>query len=590
MISGTLFLTVFGIFPATAHAADFYFSPSSGEYDIGKTLSVSVYVSSSDQAMNVASGVVSFSQDKLEVTSLSKDGSILTLWVQEPAFSNSAGTVNFEGIALNPGFTGNSGKIITINFRVKSAGAAIFNFSSGSILANDGMGTNILSNLGNATFSLNSSDQAPKEPAVQKQSTAPEQAEESSSSVNAPAAPKVSSSTHSDPEKWYNNNNPKFEIFLPKGITGVNVLADKNPTTNPGTRSDGLFSSYSYEDVDDGIWYFHIRLRNASGWGEITHFRFQIDTVPPDPINIQFIDGKEIIQPRMNVTFNTADALSGIDYYQIKISDFALAVSFNEVLLHNPYTLPPVKPGIHTIQVIAFDKAGNSIDAEDKFAIKPGISPEITNYPQKLGIDENLEIKGETVYPEAKIIIWLQRDGDEPESYNTESNKEGIFAFTGKEKLTEGVYKLWAVIIDDQAGYSKPSEKVTIVVGKSVVLSIKSWLITAGSLAIGFLTIAIPLIALVIFLMFLIWHSWHKFSKLKIKAKKEIVEAERVMRKILDKSKKNIKDQIEILEEIRERRALIEEEERKIIEQLQNDLKHAQGFTKKNKDIKQEIE
>jgi hypothetical protein len=170
-----------------ASASTLYFSPSLGEYAVGKTFSVGVYVSSSDQAMNAASGVISFPSDKLEVTSLSKTSSIFSLWVQEPSFSNSNGTINFEGIVLNPGFTGPSGKIITITFKVKAAGQSFITFSSGSVLANDGQGTNILKSLGNAQFSLNltetSSSQAP---------------ESTTSSVAAgtPFAPQISSPTH----------------------------------------------------------------------------------------------------------------------------------------------------------------------------------------------------------------------------------------------------------------------------------------------------------------------------------------------------------------------------------------------------------
>ena len=82
---------------------------------------MNVLVSSADQSMNAASGVISFPQDKLEVASISKTGSIFTLWVQEPTFSNSAGAVTFEGIVLNPGFMGANGKAITINFKVKAA-------------------------------------------------------------------------------------------------------------------------------------------------------------------------------------------------------------------------------------------------------------------------------------------------------------------------------------------------------------------------------------------------------------------------------------------------------------------------------------
>src|SRR3989344_6834270 len=149
-----LIFLFFSVLPAVASAATLYFSPSSGSYAAGSVVTANIYVSSVDQAMNAASGVISFPSDKLEVTSLSKTGSIFSLWVQEPSFSSSAGTVNFEGIALNPGFIGTSGKLITVNFRVKAAGVAALNFSSGSILANDGKGTNILEALGNASFQI----------------------------------------------------------------------------------------------------------------------------------------------------------------------------------------------------------------------------------------------------------------------------------------------------------------------------------------------------------------------------------------------------------------------------------------------------
>ena len=121
-------LLFLGLLPSGAEAATLYFSPSSGEYAVGGVFSVSVYVSSADQAMNAASGAVSFPADKLEVISLSKTGSIFTLWVQEPLFSNSSGAVNFEGIALNPGFTGIGGKLITMNFKAKAAGRRHFEF------------------------------------------------------------------------------------------------------------------------------------------------------------------------------------------------------------------------------------------------------------------------------------------------------------------------------------------------------------------------------------------------------------------------------------------------------------------------------
>lgn len=150
-----LFLVFYFLFSTiSANAASMYFSPSAGSYEVGKTFSVNVYVSSADQAMNAASSIISFPADKLEVISLSKTDSIFTLWAQEPSFSNSAGTINFEGIMFNPGFKGLTGKLLTINFRVKASGSVLLSFLSGSVLANDGQGTNILTSFDNTQVNL----------------------------------------------------------------------------------------------------------------------------------------------------------------------------------------------------------------------------------------------------------------------------------------------------------------------------------------------------------------------------------------------------------------------------------------------------
>jgi len=103
--------------------------------------------------VNAAEGVIAFSPEKLEVRSISKAPSVFNLWAQEPSFSNTQGRVSFEGVVLNPGFVG-EGTILTITFRAKTPGTAQWSFSSGSILANDGSGTNVLTSLGTAQFTF----------------------------------------------------------------------------------------------------------------------------------------------------------------------------------------------------------------------------------------------------------------------------------------------------------------------------------------------------------------------------------------------------------------------------------------------------
>src|SRR3989339_953841 len=201
----SLAVLFFLLLPTGAGAASLYLSPASGSYALNSNIAVNVYVSSADKAMNAVSGALDFPADKLQVTSVSKAGSVINLWVTEPSYSNSNGTVNFEGVALNPGYTGSGGKIITINFKVKSAGAGAGRFIFGLVVGNDGQGTEILTGKSGAGFTLGEGKPLP--PPV-----------EAPVPAGKPVAPNVSSVTHPDPDKWYSVKDAKFAWSLPVGV------------------------------------------------------------------------------------------------------------------------------------------------------------------------------------------------------------------------------------------------------------------------------------------------------------------------------------------------------------------------------------
>ncbi len=138
----------------TAYAATLSLAPSGGTFFAGRSFTVAVQVASPDQALNAVQGEISFPTKQLQVLSVSKEGSILDLWVQDPVFSDQNGTVNFAGIAVNPGYQGASTTVLTITFAANAAGSAPISFVSGSVLANDGKGTNILDAMEGAAFTI----------------------------------------------------------------------------------------------------------------------------------------------------------------------------------------------------------------------------------------------------------------------------------------------------------------------------------------------------------------------------------------------------------------------------------------------------
>lgn len=150
--------------PGFVHAeATLFISPGSGNYTVGDLFSVLVNVNSGGEAINAAAAQINFDNNKLEVTSIGYTRLLFILWTEEPAFSNAAGTIRFSGGLPNPGFTGVSGSVLRITFRARAQGTASVTFMSGSILANDGKGTNILSGFREASFIIISGGEKSKE-------------------------------------------------------------------------------------------------------------------------------------------------------------------------------------------------------------------------------------------------------------------------------------------------------------------------------------------------------------------------------------------------------------------------------------------
>ncbi|MFA4890657.1 MAG: cohesin domain-containing protein, partial [Candidatus Paceibacterota bacterium] len=141
--------------PLVASAqATLFVSPSSGVYKVGDIFSVLVNVNSGGQAINAASVQMSFDNAKLEVTEVGFSRSIFNIWTEEPTFSNAAGSVRLSGGLPNPGFVGASGAILRVNFKAKTTGQASVVLTSGSVLANDGNGTNILDNFKGGLYNI----------------------------------------------------------------------------------------------------------------------------------------------------------------------------------------------------------------------------------------------------------------------------------------------------------------------------------------------------------------------------------------------------------------------------------------------------
>jgi len=561
----------FGFFSDVQAGASLYLSPSAGSYTVGNTFLVQAKVNSGGVPINAADGTLIFDVDDLEIKSISKEGSIFSLWVQEPTFSNSLGTINLAGGKPSPGFTGAAGTIINITFRARTAGTANLTFASGSVLADDGKGTNILTSMGAGVYTLSGRTITPTEPPEEGLPLAP--------TIGVPVPPVVSSPTHPDEKKWYSNNNPEFNWQFPTDVTEVSYAIDQNPSTNPKFIAESLVEKVNFPDLEDGIWYFHINFKNQYGWGGITHRKVLIDTEPPGSFTVSVDNENDPTNPTPVFLFKTTDSLSGVEYYEVILNGKSYASTLPQNIKDNPYEPLPLAPGKYSLEVKAFDKAANFALVSTNFEILPSGFIKITKIPKNLRIGDILRVEGETL-AETNVRVYIQREGEEPILEKTFSDLAGNFVLQYDKALAQGDYLAWAQAEDERGALSEPTQKYPLKIGLPPFLQF-------GKIAIDYLTIVITLIVLIIGALVIIFYGWYRIS---LWRKRVRTETREVSQSVLS-SFRALRDEVEEQIEYLDGKPGLNKDERKVRDKLKEALNISEEFIGKElKDIEKELE
>ena len=173
---------------AKSGQASIYLSPSQGAFAVGATFDISVFVNTGEHDINAVGLDLKFPPDKLQIVNPTAGNSFISIWIDQPKFSNTKGTVSLKGGLPNPGINTSAGLITTITFRAKITGnATVSVMESSQVLANDGKGTDLLTSHGQGIYNL---------------------------FIPPPEGPVIVSISHGDRNRWYKNNNCIFSWSL----------------------------------------------------------------------------------------------------------------------------------------------------------------------------------------------------------------------------------------------------------------------------------------------------------------------------------------------------------------------------------------
>lgn len=344
-------MALFLVFPAAANGAgaSLSFSPNSGSFSIGATFDVSIFVNTGGESINTVEANIKFDPKKIQVANSAAGKSFISIWAAQPSYSNAEGFIKFQGGVPSPGINTSSGLISTVTFRAVAPGKASIEFlSSSKVLLNDGMGTDILTSKSKALYNI---------------------------ILPPPEGPKVFSSSHSDQNKWSQNNNLSIEWEKEDNVHEFSYILDRNPYSTPDNIPEGGETSVFYENLENGAWYFHIKAKRGDSWGGTTHYLFQIDYTPPAIFEISadtVFKKTNITNSEPVISFFTTDAFSGLSHYQIKIAGLSRAGEENTGFFmeaSSPYKISKLDPGEYEIIVRAFDNAGNWRDSSLKIEV-----------------------------------------------------------------------------------------------------------------------------------------------------------------------------------------------------------------------------
>ncbi len=268
-------------------------------------------------------------------------------------------------------------------------------------------------------------------------------------------SPRVTSITHPDENKWYNNPLVKLSWSVPQDLSKIKsfyylLSEEKQLKINPGLATKTDKREVEFNLSEEGIYYFHIIGEDYAGniGDEPTIFTIKIDlkAEPPDIISTT--------HPNPEKFYASTNPVFVVE----KISDLSGAEGFYYIVDNNPETIPDKKTGRFTndttikipekledgewyFHIVLKDNAGNLGTKASHYKFKIETKPPeayIKELPQFIASD-TFEVK------------WTGTD-----------KESGINCFTLEYKEGEkGKWKTWLLETKAQSGIFKGEDGIT---------------------------------------------------------------------------------------------------------------------------------
>jgi hypothetical protein len=322
--------------PYTIYNSTLTFDPEFAIWNKSSDQQVAVNVSPGGESINAAQIDITYDPAKARVENLITENSLCAQnMFLEKSIDNQRGEVRVSCLLPSPGFSGRIGNVVTLALRSIQDGDLALHFATDTeVLANDGLGTNVLRLAIDGNYHI----------------------VDESAAKNGLHSIVVFSPSYPDAAQWYSKSNGLFMWVASSSLHYLYALNQTPVMSSLAGASSTISDSVSFPKLTDGIYYFHIQAIGNDESSTIADYKAMIDTTPPTRPVIKASATTIVANQVVRLTFESEDNLSGLQRnYYVQTDGGTFLPAASPLFMSLP-------SGIHTITVRAFDQAGNFAD------------------------------------------------------------------------------------------------------------------------------------------------------------------------------------------------------------------------------------